>query len=107
MLFRSGLAAWILEQRLGGATVIGICGGYQMLGRSVRDPAAMESPAGEAAGLGLVPAVTTLGREKQTRAVRATTSRGAAFNGYEIHLGVTAVDGDIGYLGPIRALVMH
>jgi adenosylcobyric acid synthase len=88
----TGLATWILEQRLGGATVVGICGGYQMLGRTVRDPAATESPAGEAAGLGLVPAVTTLEREKLTRTVRAATPRGAAFSGYEIHLGVTSVD---------------
>jgi adenosylcobyric acid synthase len=91
-LRETGLADWLLEQRLGGATVIGVCGGYQMLGRTIRDPAAMESLAGEAAGLGLLPAVTTLNREKQTRAVAATTRGGSAFGGYEIHLGATTFD---------------
>ena len=52
----------------------------------------MESSAGDAEGLGLVPAVTHLSREKQTRAVTATTPGGVRFGGYEIHLGVTAID---------------
>jgi adenosylcobyric acid synthase len=88
----SGLAGWIFDQHRRGATVIGICGGYQMLGRTIRDPAGMESNAGEAEGLGLLPAVTTLNREKQTRAVVATTPGGVRFGGYEIHLGVTTID---------------
>jgi adenosylcobyric acid synthase len=88
----TGLAPWILEQHRGGATVIGICGGYQMLGRAIRDPAGMESSAGEAEGLGLLPATTTLSRDKQTRAVEATTPGGVRFSGYEIHLGVTTLD---------------
>jgi adenosylcobyric acid synthase len=88
----TGLAAWILEQHRVGATVIGICGGYQMLGRTIGDPDGMESSAGEAAGLGLLPAVTHLAREKQTRAVIATTPGGTRFGGYEIHLGHTTLD---------------
>jgi adenosylcobyric acid synthase len=87
-----GLAAWILEQHLRGTTVIGICGGYQMLGRTIRDPAGMESTTGVAQGLGLLPAETTLSGEKQTRAVVATTPAGVRFGGYEIHLGVTTLD---------------
>ncbi len=43
-------------------------------------------------GLGLLPAVTRLSREKRTRAVTATTSGGVRFGGYEIHLGVTTLD---------------
>ena len=87
-----GLADWILQQHRSGATVIGICGGYQMLGRTIHDPAGMESSAGSAEGLGVLPAVTVLTRKKQTRAVAATTPGGAQFGGYEIHLGVTTLD---------------
>lgn len=88
----TGLASWIVEQHRSGARVIGICGGYQMLGQVIRDPHGMESAAEEAEGLGLLPTVTTLSREKQTRAVQATTPGGVRFGGYEIHLGVTALD---------------
>jgi adenosylcobyric acid synthase len=91
-LRRVGLADWILEQHRTGTTVIGICGGYQMLGRTIRDPYAMESSDREAAGLGLLPAVTELAREKHTRAISATTPGGIRFGGYEIHLGHTALD---------------
>ena len=87
-----GLADWILQQHRSGTTIIGICGGYQMLGRAIHDPAGMESSAGAARGLGLLPAVTSLSREKQTRAVVATTPAGARFGGYEIHLGITTLD---------------
>jgi adenosylcobyric acid synthase len=87
-----GLAEWILEQHRSGATIIGICGGYQMLGRTLHDPARMESSAGTGEGLGLIPAVTCLAREKQTRIVAATTPAGVRFGAYEIHLGVTTLD---------------
>ena len=87
-----GLAEWILQQHRSGTTIIGICGGYQMLGRTIHDPTGMESSAGAASGLGLLPAVTVLSGEKQTRAVTATTPGGARFGGYEIHLGVTTVE---------------
>jgi adenosylcobyric acid synthase len=63
-----------------------------MLGRTIHDPHGMESSAGEAEGLGLLPAVTYLSREKQTRAVTATTPGGVRFGGYEVHLGVTTLD---------------
>jgi adenosylcobyric acid synthase len=91
-LREGGLADWILGQHLAGCTVIGICGGYQMLGRSIRDPSGIESPIREAVGLGLIQATTELTREKRTRAVTATTPRGVTFGGYEIHLGVTSLD---------------
>jgi adenosylcobyric acid synthase len=93
-LRETGLAGWILEQHRAGTTVIGICGGYQMLGRTIHDPDRMESTAGEAAGLGLLPAVTHLAREKRTRAVVATTPGGIRFGGYEIHLGETTLPAD-------------
>jgi adenosylcobyric acid synthase len=87
-----GLADWVLAQRRHGATVVGICGGYQMLGRTICDPTGMESSAGCVEGLGMLPAATELTRDKQTRAVAATTRGGVTFGGYEIHLGVTTLD---------------
>jgi len=87
-----GLADWIVRQHRSGTTIVGICGGYQMLGRMIHDPLEMESSAGSAEGLGLLPAVTLLSSEKQTQAVTATTPGGAQFGGYEIHLGVTTLD---------------
>jgi adenosylcobyric acid synthase len=91
-LRQAGLADWVLEQHRHGTVVVGICGGYQMMGRTICDPAGMESSRVEAAGLGLLPAVTTLNRQKQTRVVVATTPGGVRFGGYEIHLGDTMLD---------------
>jgi adenosylcobyric acid synthase len=87
-----GLASWILAQHANGTGVIGICGGYQMLGRTICDPAGMESDAGSAEGLGLLPASTELTRDKQTRTVTAVTRGGVSFGAYEIHLGVTTIE---------------
>lgn len=84
-----GLDQWIHLQHARGATVVGICGGFQMLGDRVRDPDGIESLAGEMAGLGLLPIETTLARDKVTRVRRAVTPAGAEFDAYEIHLGVT------------------
>ena len=91
-LRETALADWILQQHWSGTTIIGICGGYQMLGRTVCDPTGMESSAREAEGLGLLQASTSLSRAKQTRAVSATTPGGVRFGGYEIHLGITTHD---------------
>jgi len=68
------------------------------MGRVVHDPHNIESSVGQAEGLGLLPAVTCLSRDKQTRAVTATTTGGVEFAGYEIHLGVTTLDTPPGYL---------
>jgi adenosylcobyric acid synthase len=84
-----GLDAWVMRQHQRGATVIGVCGGYQMLGEVIRDPHGAESSRGETAGLGLLPADTVLMRDKTTCVRRATTPGGAPFAAYEIHLGVT------------------
>ena len=93
-----GLADWVLGQARSGTTIIGICGGYQMLGRAIHDPHRMESSMGQAEGLGLLPTATWLSPEKQTRTVIATTTGGVEFPGYEIHLGVTTLDTPNGYL---------
>ncbi|MEH3123257.1 MAG: cobyric acid synthase [Sphingomonas phyllosphaerae] len=77
----------IAHRRRGGA-VLGLCGGYQMLGRTVADPLGLEGPAGSVAGLGLLAVDTVLGGDKMLREVRGV-ARGAAFEGYEMHLGAT------------------
>jgi adenosylcobyric acid synthase len=84
-----GLADWVHAHHRRGGRVIGICGGFQMMGDRIEDPTGIESDVRSAAGLGLIPASTTLTAAKQTRAVRATTPGGVTFGGYEIHVGVT------------------
>jgi adenosylcobyric acid synthase len=78
-----GLDRWILRQHAAGAQVIGVCGGYQMLGESVDG----------VAGLGLLPVRTTMQPEKTVQRVRAKTLAGHEFEAYEIHMGVTEADG--------------
>ena len=76
-----------------GGRVLGICGGYQMLGRTVADPDGVEGEAGTVAGLDLLPVDTVIAADKRTRAVTGTfAGSDAAFAGYEIHAGVTRVD---------------
>jgi adenosylcobyric acid synthase len=73
-----------------GGDVLGICGGYQMLGREVRDPEGIEGPAGTTDGLGLLDVVTEMTPDKrltETEAVHVATDQ--AFRGYEIHIGRT------------------
>ncbi|MBB6504441.1 adenosylcobyric acid synthase [Sphingomonas endophytica] len=77
----------IAHRRRGGA-VLGLCGGYQMLGRTVADPLGLEGPAGSVAGLGLLAVDTVLGGDKMLREVRGV-ARGAPIYGYEMHLGTT------------------
>lgn len=89
-LHRVGLAAWIRAEHDHGARVLGICGGYQMLGRTVVDPAGVESARLAVPGLALLPIETVLTTCKVTRVVSATTPGGAAFGAYEIHLGQTS-----------------
>jgi adenosylcobyric acid synthase len=70
--------------------VLGLCGGYQMLGRTIADPQGVEGSPGSLAGLGLLEVETVLSDEKRLEPVRGTTSDGAPFCGYEMHMGVTA-----------------
>ncbi len=72
-----------------GGTVLGLCGGYQMLGRTIRDPAGIEGPTGAVGGLGLLDVETTLCSDKRLEAVHGATSDGVPFSGYEMHMGVT------------------
>jgi len=73
-----------------GGMVLGLCGGYQMLGRAVHDPDGVEGPPGTAPGLGLLDVETTLAREKRLEPVQGSTSDGAPLAGYEMHMGLTA-----------------
>ena len=96
-LRQSGLEAAICQQAARGCIVFGICGGYQMLGTSIRDPLGVEA-AGvtEVKGMGLLPMDTVFQGEKvqqQTGGVFGTISgplhslSGMAYTGYEIHMG--------------------
>src|SRR5690348_9490581 len=91
-LHKTGLAEWVLQQHREGARILGICGGYQMLGVKVEDPLGIESSSGSVTGLGLLSGKTTLASEKVTRRVRAATPSGIRFEAYEIHLGLTTRD---------------
>ena len=74
-----------------GGKLIGLCGGYQMLGLAIADPTGLEGQPGSTAGLGLLECTTTLEAEKQLRNVAGTLALPGepAMAGYEIHLGVT------------------
>ena len=73
-----------------GGRLIGICGGFQMLGLRICDPLGLEAGAGESAGLGLLEMETELKREKQLRRVSGKLALAdAPVSGYEIHAGVS------------------
>ena len=73
-----------------GGSVLGICGGYQLLGRRVRDPQGIEGPAGDADGLGLLDVETVLEPRKIVRNVTGRSTDGdREISGYEIHVGRT------------------
>ena len=77
-----------------GGLVVGLCGGYQMLGARVADPDGIEGPPGETAALGLLEIETTLGPEKTLREVRGQElATGAPVAGYEMHVGETVGPG--------------
>ncbi|MDP3747107.1 MAG: cobyric acid synthase [Phenylobacterium sp.] len=72
-----------------GGRVLGVCGGFQMLGRSISDPLGVEGPPGEAAGLGLLDVATTLTDDKVLTPAAGRLAAGGRFEGYEIHVGRT------------------
>jgi adenosylcobyric acid synthase len=72
-----------------GERVLGLCGGYQMLGRTIADPQGIEGAPGEVAGLGLLDVSTRLSGDKRLVAVTGRTADGATLSGYEMHVGVT------------------
>jgi adenosylcobyric acid synthase len=94
-LTNTGLSAAVVRAHRAGKTIVGICGGYQMLGRSVEDPDGVEGPVPAASGLGLLPVRTVLMGEKTTQQRRFAFRGGAVpdCQGYEIHMGRTTADG--------------
>lgn len=92
-LRRNGCAQAIIRAHRQGATVLGICGGYQMMGVEVCDPDHVEGDIERLPGLGLLPITTTMSGEKVTRQVEAQFSS-HLLNGYEIHMGETVPFGN-------------
>jgi adenosylcobyric acid synthase len=95
-----GLADAVAARAARGGHVLGICGGYQMLARHIRDD--VESGAGQVHGLGLLPATAEFGTAKVLR-LRRETSGGEAVTGYEIHHGVVTAEGGEPFPGGCRA----
>ena len=95
-LRRNGVAQAIVQAHRRGATVLGICGGYQLMGVDVCDPDHVEGDIERLPGLGLLPVTTTMSGEKTTRQARFTLASdsndrptGHPLTGYEIHQGET------------------
>jgi adenosylcobyric acid synthase len=100
-LTERGLAEAICRRAAQGAAVVGICGGYQMLGRHIRDPEYTESNFSEMPGLGLLPVETVFAGDKAVFQSRACIVGGSSWmanlrsqsvEGYEIHMGRTQSD---------------
>ncbi len=97
-LQQQGLAQAVIHRAKAGIPVIGICGGYQMLGKRINDPHRVESKEGSIAGLGLLDNETTFNHVKTTTQIKARVVadsgllgglKGMEITGYEIHMGQT------------------
>lgn len=88
-LRQAGLDIDIAAHLRRGGTVLGMCGGYQMLGTQIADPQGIEGPAGAVPGLGLLHVGTVLSGDKRLLPARGRTTDSAPFAGYEMHLGMT------------------
>ena len=112
-LFESGIAAEIQRLVRSGTPVFGICGGFQMLGGTISDPAGVESPAGTVtAALGLLPVDTIFSEDKTRTRVTGRISAlsgplaplsGLPVEGYELHMGISVPKDD--RLPPFSALL--
>ena len=98
-LRRNGWDIDLQAHRRRGGMILGLCGGYQMLGERIADPRGAEGPPGDAAGLGMLAVSTVLGGDKRLVEVRGRSADGAAFTGYEMHLGTSS-----GNLAPMLQL---
>ncbi len=88
-----GIDEALVDRAAAHRPILGICGGYQMLGTSIDDP--VESGVGIVEGLGLLPVTTTFGQDKVLGRPRRVLSDGSAVEGYEIHHGVVRRSGGI------------
>jgi adenosylcobyric acid synthase len=97
ILEESGMAQQIKDYANSGGTILGICGGFQMLGKSVSDPEGFEEKLGEYEGLNLLPIQTILNENKisrQTQVVSLYPQEDLPIDGYEIHQGQTSLIAD-------------
>ncbi|MEG1871217.1 MAG: cobyric acid synthase CobQ, partial [Peptostreptococcaceae bacterium] len=92
-LRNSGLEEKLLEYSKSGR-ILGICGGYQMLGKEIIDPHKVESDNEEVKGIGIIPCSTKLNLEKTMTRAEGITALGDKVYGYEIHMGETKAKGD-------------
>jgi adenosylcobyric acid synthase len=91
-LHTSGLAQMIIAHAAAGGVVMGICGGLQILGETISDPAGLEGTVGDLAGLGLLPVRTVINDQKVLRQRQVQSnyfSTNSLVCGYEIHQGTT------------------
>ncbi len=98
-LRQNGLEAAVMRLAAAGTPVLGVCGGYQMLGEELRDPAGAEGALPSLRGMGLLPCVTAFTEKKTLLRARAVivgcgALDGAPIEGYEIHMGVTKARGE-------------
>lgn len=105
-LRRNGVAQAILKAHKSGKTIIGICGGYQMLGLTVSDPDGIEGSIPTLPGLGLLEINTTMTKEKATRQV-TFTFKGNECHGYEIHQGISDTTEQIVEQGNVLGTYIH
>lgn len=90
ILQQTGMAKEIQEYVAAGGTVMGICGGFQMLGQTILDPDGLEGEEGRFEGLGLIPLKTVITPQKIARQRQVTSNKpqaGLPVTGYEIHQG--------------------
>ncbi len=97
-----GLSQGVQQLYSEGAAIVGICGGYQMLGQHLYDPDGIESPVPEMEGLGILPLTTVFAGTKETHRIHGEvveasgllkSAAGAPLSGYEIHMGRTTGEG--------------
>jgi adenosylcobyric acid synthase len=86
----AGFDVDIAAHRRRGGMILGLCGGFQMLGRTISDPGGIEGPSGIVEGLGLLEVTTTLSDDKRLEPVQGHTNDGAPVAGYEMHMGITS-----------------
>jgi len=108
-MHKRGFAAY-LKSVYGQKLIIGVCGGYQMLGKSVKDPKGIEGDKGEREGLGLLNSVTVI-EEDKTLVNKEYYGRGLlaglSFSGYEIHMGRTLIEGEFTQLTSEQGLAVY
>jgi adenosylcobyric acid synthase len=98
-----GLADAVVDHAARGGVVLGVCGGFQMLGREICDPDGVEGAAGvRVAGLGLLEVTTTFGHDK-VLATPVGSALGVPVSGYEIHHGRAQVGSGEDFAGGVRA----